>query len=64
MSYSVRRHRVVTNESLLHFHLNNVDCYGNENVLSDCYHGRVGVHDCVAQSEEAGVICNGRLFMP
>lgn len=27
--------------------------------LSDCYHIKVGVHDCNVTEEAAGVICNG-----
>ena len=40
------------------YHLDNVDCGGNERMLSDCKHRGIGVHDC-SPGKEAGVTCNG-----
>ena len=40
------------------YHLDNVDCRGNESMLSDCKHGGIGVHNCFP-GKEAGVTCNG-----
>ena len=54
----MKTHRVINNETVLHFHLDNVHCIGNETALSNCSHNGVGDHDCAVKSEEAGVICN------
>ena len=52
-------HPVLTDDSLF-YHLDDVECTGNENRLSDCTHGGIGVHNCFERAEEAGVICNSR----
>lgn len=44
-------------DDLLFYHLDDVDCTGNENMLSDCNHGGIGIHNCF-EGEEAGVICS------
>ncbi|CAI8055169.1 Scavenger receptor cysteine-rich domain superfamily protein, partial [Geodia barretti] len=41
------------------YHLDNVDCRGNEIMLSDCKHRGIGLHDC-SPGQEAGVTCNNR----
>ncbi|CAI8048100.1 Scavenger receptor cysteine-rich domain-containing group B protein, partial [Geodia barretti] len=37
------------------------NCSGDEDMLSECEHNGVGVHDCSVGYEEAGVICNSTL---
>ena len=49
----------VLSVNLLFYHLDEVECTGNEIMLSDCAHGGIGVHDCFERFEEAGVICGG-----
>ena len=49
-------HHVLVSGSLF-YHLDDVNCTGNENMLSDCQHGGVGIHNCYERGEEAGVIC-------
>ena len=58
VSVSLLRYPVLTNELSLFYHLDNVNCSGNEDMLSECEHNGVGVHDCSVGYEEAGVICN------
>lgn len=58
-SAAVMRHRVLSNGSLF-YHLDDVGCNGNEDLLSVCDHGEVGVHNCAVRDEEAGVICSSR----
>ena len=43
----------------LQYHLDDVDCSGSEDMLSDCAHGGIGVHNCIEMAEEAGVTCSG-----
>ena len=43
------------------YHLGDVDCRGNESMLSDCNHGGIGVQSCF-RSYAAGVICNCELL--
>ena len=50
-------HPVLSNEFILFYHLDNVHCSGDEDMLSDCQHNGVGVHDCSVGYEEAGVTC-------
>ena len=38
-------------------HLDDVTCNGTEDMLSECSHRGIGVHDCLEGVEEAGVIC-------
>ena len=49
-------HPFLSNYSL-QYHLDDVECSGSEDMLSDCAHGGIGVHNCI---EEAGVICSAR----
>ena len=53
-------HPVLSNDPLF-YHLDEVQCIGNENLLSDCVHGRIGVHNCYEGVDEAGVICSGEI---
>ena len=46
----------------LHYHLDNVHCIGNEIKLSDCDHQEVGVHNCLLQLQDAGVVCTSKLL--
>ena len=55
-SYPLFGH-INTDPSPLKFHLDNVQCYGNETKLSECQHLGVGEHNCVVEREEAGVVC-------
>ena len=59
-SIPLPRHPVLSNASLL-YHLDNVRCLGYENMLSDCGHNGLGVHNCVTNQDEAGVNCSGEL---
>ena len=52
-------HHVLVNDSLF-YHLDDVNCTENENMLSDCQHGGVGIHNCYVRAEEAGVICSSK----
>ncbi|CAI8040135.1 Deleted in malignant brain tumors 1 protein [Geodia barretti] len=56
-SVALSSHRVLTDESLFYY-LDDVDCRGNENLLSQCEHGGVGIHNCGVGHQEAGVICS------
>ena len=60
VSVPLSEHRVLSNGTF--YHLDDVACTGNENLLADCSHAGVGEHNCGVQQEEAGVICNGRFF--
>ena len=60
VSVPLSEHRVLSNATF--YHLDDVACTGNENLLADCRHAGVGEHNCIVQQEEAGVICNGRSF--
>ena len=46
----------------LNFHLDDVNCIGNESKLSECGHRGIGIHDCRAGSDETGVLCTGKHF--
>ena len=50
---------MISSNGSLFYHLDEVDCTGDEMLLSDCEHGGLGIHDCHIRFEEAGVICNG-----
>ena len=39
------------------YHLDEVNCNGDESMLSECQHEGIGVHDCSLRNEEAGVLC-------
>ena len=39
-----------------------ISCGGYEDLLSDCEHRGVGIHDCAEKYEEAGVICNSESY--
>ena len=41
-------------------HLDDVQCLGNEERLSDCIHQGIGVENCLEGQEEAGVICSSK----
>jgi deleted-in-malignant-brain-tumors protein 1 len=56
VSVPLSEHRVLSNATF--YHLDDVACTGNENLLADCGHAGVGEHNCIVQQEEAGVICN------
>ena len=44
------------------YHIDSVNCDGNENRLSDCSHGGIGIHECsVLSPEVAGAVCTGVL---
>ena len=45
-------------EEILH-HLDDVNCYGNESLLSECIHPGIGNENCARGIEYAGVICTG-----
>ena len=51
---------MLTDESLFYY-LDDVHCSGNENLLSECEHRGVGVHNCGVGYEEAGVLCSSKL---
>ena len=42
--------------------LDQVACTGNEATLGDCSSNPIGAHDC-SHSEDAGVSCQGLLFL-
>ena len=44
-------------------HLDDVDCDGTETTLAECRHQGIGVHDCAAGLEEAGVICTSTIMV-
>lgn len=46
--------------ALATFHLDNLDCRGNETDLGECPHNGVGIHNCF-NDEEAGVVCASKL---
>ena len=53
-------HPVLSNSSLFYY-LDNVRCRGYENMLSECRHNGLGVHNCVINQDEAGVYCSCKL---
>lgn len=53
---------VLSNSSSF-FHLDDVDCAGNERMLSECQHKGIGVHNCDVTFEAAGVICSSECFL-
>ena len=55
-SVAVHGHPVLSNASLF-YHLDNVYCRGYENMLSECRHNVLGVHNCVINQDEAGIHC-------
>ena len=48
--------------TLLFYHLDDIHCNGNEDLLSECEHNGLGFHDCATRLEEAGVLCSNGLF--
>ena len=58
-SIPLHGHPVLSNSSLF-YHLDNVHCRGNENMLSECGHNGLGVHNCVINQNEAGINCSGK----
>ena len=47
-------------ESAGHYHLDDVNCAGDEMNLVECSHNGIGVHDC-ATGKHARVRCDGNL---
>ena len=62
-STALQQHLVISNASLLFYYLDNVGCRGNEDMLSECDHNGIGVHNCGVRYEEAGVECNHCMFL-
>ena len=63
VSVPLLRHRVVSNRQLF-YHLDDVNCIGNESMLSECTHRGIGVlRSCVVRQDEAGVVCNSKFCM-
>ena len=60
-SYPLLRHSA-PEEDALNFHLDNVQCSGNESTLSECDHPGIGFHGCRQAAEEAGVVCSSKIF--
>ena len=58
VSLPLQEHFVLSTASA--YHLDDVDCSGDESMLSECHHNGIGVHNCPLRLKEAGVICNGR----
>ena len=58
-SIPVHGHPVLSNASLL-YHLDNIHCSGYENMLSECRHNGLGVHNCVVNQDEAGIHCSSK----
>ena len=42
--------------------LGDIECRGNESMLSDCSHSGIGVQNCY-RNLAAGVICNSEFFV-
>ncbi|CAI8031474.1 Deleted in malignant brain tumors 1 protein, partial [Geodia barretti] len=63
ISFPLQSHPVRMNDSILFYHLDDVECRGNENMLSDCGHEGIGVHNCFVRFEEAGVICSDAVII-
>ena len=42
-------------------HLDNVQCSGTEQNLTECQHNGIGIHDCV-HSKDAGVACSSGMY--
>ena len=40
--------------------MDDVQCTGNEDRLSECEHNEVGDHNCHIRYEQAGVKCNSK----
>ena len=59
VSYPLLSHDNYAIQPLIH--LDDVDCTGNESMLSECSHRGISIHNCVAGAEDAGVICTSRL---
>ena len=60
-SYPLLSHNA-PEEDALNFHLDNVQCSGNESTLSECDHLGIGFHNCIEAAEEAGVVCSSEIF--
>ena len=60
VSTRLLHHRVLSTRQLF-YHLGDVDCRGNENMLSECGHRGIGVlSSCGIRQDEAGVVCNSK----
>ena len=55
VSYAVRGYGGSGSELI---HLDDVSCNGTENMLTECGHSEIGIHNCIT-CEEAAVICSG-----
>ena len=62
-STAIQRHPVNSSTILLFYYLDNVDCSGDEDRLSECEHDGIGVHNCGVRYEEAGVECNSMCYL-
>ena len=60
VSTPVQEYPVSSNPSLLFYFLDNVECTGHEDRLSECRHNGVGNHGCHIRYEQAGVKCNSK----
>ena len=60
-SVALGSHPVLSNASLS-YHLDEVDCNGDESMLSECRNEGLGVHDCALREEEAGVLCSHKFY--
>lgn len=61
-SIPVNRHFILSNAPSF-FHLGNVDCIGNESVLSECEQLPIGVRQCYVGFDEAGAVCNSKQIL-
>ena len=63
VSIPIQRHFTPKNE-MLFYHLDNVNCSGSENMLSECDHNGIGItRNCYVRWEGAGVICKSKCFV-
>ena len=60
-STALSEHRVLSNSPQI-YHLDDVNCDGSENTLSDCPHAGIGVENCAIGAEEAGVMCTSKFY--
>lgn len=59
---SLQSYKISSEDDTLFYHLDDVECNGNESRLADCKHGNIGAHDCWIEHQQAGVICNSSLL--